>query len=232
MWSAIRCKPAVTVSLLLSVISAHPMPQTTDAKLELAKATADRIVGRFHQTLDFKQIFAGDFVQNKTIRAKALSMDNGDQFSQFDMATHERVYVTFMTFLHLWGEYMLIQKENDVPPEIEKRGEPKLFSHGNRPWTLSDLNQALVELESISAMYRKHFTDDVFRSARYHTSISEAVTSSRTVPRIDHGNTKFGIPESVPVYVVRPEAFDYYFVEENGEMKLFYVNILPDFRLF
>jgi hypothetical protein len=31
---------------------------------------------------------------------------------------------------------------------------------------------------------------------------------------------------------VRPEAFDYYFIEEKGRMKLFYINILPDFKLF
>jgi hypothetical protein len=58
------------------------------------------------------------------------------------------------------------------------------------------------------------------------------LNTSRNVPRIEKGNAKFGIPESVPVYIVRPEAFDYYFIEEKGRMKLFYVNILPDFKLF
>ena len=61
-------------------------------------------------------------------------------------------------------------------------------------------------------------------------------TSSRlkihNVPRIEKGNAKFGIPETVPVYVVRPEAFDYYFIREDGQMKLFYINILPNFKLF
>ena len=230
--SAIRCKPAGIVLVLTTIISAQPASPAKDPKLEEAKAAASRIVERFHQTLDFKQIFADELVRDQRLRAKTLAMDNEDQFKQFDVATHERVYVAYMSFLHLWSEYMLIQKGNDVPPEIEKRGEPKLFSHGTRPWTLPELNQALEELESISAMYRKHFTEGVFRSARYQTSISEGVASSRNVPRTDHGNTKFGIPESVPVYVVRPEAFDYYFIEEHGEMKLFYVNILPDFRLF
>jgi hypothetical protein len=233
---------AAAVILILSLrlsLNAQPAQQNTNQslKLQLAEASATRIVDRFHQTLDFKGIFADEFVTEPRLRAQALSLDDADKWKPFDIATRERVYVALMTFLHLWNEYQLVQKEHDVPPELEKQNiEPRLLSNSNPPRTVAELNVEISQLERTSGLYRKYLSGGVFRSARYLQSISEGAAFAKehahNVPRVENGKSKFGIPDDVPVYVVRRETFDYYFVEEKGKMKLFYVNILPNFPLF
>lgn len=233
-------------SIFLSVIFAAVVPATATAKqgatrrtsmLRKAEIAANRIVERFHKTLDFSGIFADEFVTNPRLRALAVSFDAEDKWKQFDLPTRERVYVAMMTSLHLWGEYMLIQKEHDVPLEIDRLNpKPRLFTSSNPPQTLAELNQDIADLERTSAMYRKYFPDGVFQSEEYRENLRQGVqyakSHSHNVPRIVKGNIRFGIPESVSVYVVRPEVFDYYFIEEKGTMKLFYVDFLPNFRLF
>lgn len=204
-------------------------------KLKMAEAAANRIAGRFHQSLDFNEIFNAEFVTEPRLRSRALALDPEDKWQQFDLATKEHVYVTVMTALHLWAEYLMVQKEHELPPEIDKQPEPKLLS-SRVPQNIAELNQWISELDNVSGIYRKYLPADVFRGAQYRKTLAEGVASAKArrhnVPRVEAGNSKFGIPESVPVYVVRPEAFDYYFVEEKGKMKLFYVNILPNFTLF
>jgi len=216
---SVAAKPAQTAS-------------NSDPKLGQAEAAANRIVERFHQTLKFDELFTDQFVTDDQLRAKALSLDDEEKWKQFDIPSRQRLYVALMTWLHLWAEYPMIQKEHDVPPEFEKHPEPKFFSQSAPPQTLAELNQDISELDQLSAVYRKYFPPGVFQSAQYRASIKPTEYTKSRVPRIEKGNTKFGIPESVPVYIVRPEAFDYYFIEEKGAMKLFYINILPDFRLF
>jgi hypothetical protein len=233
-------KPAAPVIIFVSVVSliAKPVRQNPDRdpKLQEAEAAASRIVERFHQTLNFDRIFADEFVSNPRLRTRALSLDDEEKWKRFELPARERLYEAMMTWLHLWAEYTMIQKENDVPPELAKSAEPKVFSQSSVPQTIGELNQDISDLERMSAVYRKYFPEGVFQGAQYRKSISAGVdyvkSHARNVPRIEKGNAKFGIPESVPVYIVRPEAFDYYFTEEDGRMKLFYVNIMPDFRLF
>ena len=224
-------KAAATV-LIAWLLPVQAQPRA-EPKLQLAEAAAARVVDRFHRTLTFKEIFADEFVTDPRLRDKALSLDDEEKWKRFDLPARERLYVSLMTWLHLWSEYQMIQKEHDVPPELEKHREPKIFSHSDPPRTLAELNQDVAEFDQMSLVYRKYFPTGVFENAQYREKIKQGADSnSRTVPRIEKGNAKFGIPESVPVYVVRPEAFDYYFIEEKGMMKLFYINIMPDFRLF
>ena len=204
-----------------------------------AVAAADRIARRFHTTLDFAPVFNDQFVTEPGLRSRAIAGDVPDQPKGFDQATRERFYVVVMTLLHLWAGYRVIQNVSEVPPEIDKL-EPKpewLFSSDSKqPANLQEANQAILEAEKVSAIYRKYFSADSFRGPIYLENIRSERERARTyrhnVPRVEKGNRKFHIPESVPVYVVRPEFFDYYFVQEKGAMKLFYVNILPNFKLF
>lgn len=204
-----------------------------------AESAANRIVQTFHKTLDFAPVFAAQFVTEPKLRSRAIAVNDPDELKNFDEPTRERVYVTALTFLHLWAEYMMIQNANDVPPEFEKM-DPKpewlISSTSKAPKNLEELNQAIREAEKVSALYRKYFSAESFRSPTYLEGLrgerERARTFRHNVPRVEKGNREFAIPESVPVYVVRPEMFDYYFIREKGAMKLFYVNILPNFRLF
>lgn len=234
----------IVVALLPATVPAsRPGANRTHPKrnpmLVRAEAAADRIVQTFHRTLDFAPIFAAQFVTEPTLRSRAIALDDPDKLANFDAPTHERVYVTALTFMHLWAEYMMIQKVNDVPPEFEKM-DPKpewlISSISKTPGNLQELNQGLLDVEKVSVLYRKYFSPASFRSPTYLAGLQSEREQARkfrhNVPRVEKGNSKFGIPESVPVYVVRPEMFDYYFIQEKGEMKLFYVNVLPNLRLF
>jgi len=240
MFRLLRFRTAALLIIFLGAGTAIAKPAQRQSRsapmLDEAETAAQKIVERFHQTLDFGGIFAQQFVTEPRLRSRAVSIDEEDKWKQFDLPTRERIYVSMLTWLHLWSEYMLIQKENDEPPEIANLPEPRFFSGANPPKTVSEVNAAILELENLSAVYRKYFSARVFQSAQYRESIRKeaeyAKSHSHNVPRVEKGNAKFGIPETVPVYVVRPEAFDYYFIRENGTMKLFYINILPNFRLF
>jgi hypothetical protein len=229
----------VSATVLASQPAAKPNHPKRDPVLVRAEAAANQMVQTFHQTLDFAPVFASQFVTEPNLRSRAITIDDPDQLKNFDEPTRERVYVTAMTFLHLWEEYLMIQNANDVPPEFEKM-DPKpewlISSTAKAPQNIEELNQALREAESISALYRKYFSPESFRSTTYRESVRSEYKRAReyrhNVPRIERGNSKFGIPENVPVYVVRPELFDYYFIQEKGTMKLFHVNILPNMRLF
>src|SRR5690349_16491916 len=79
----------------------------SSAQLRQAEATANQIVQQFHRDLDFKEIFAGNFVTDPRLRRRIFSFDDETKWKQFDPPTRERVYVALMTFLHLWEEYLL-----------------------------------------------------------------------------------------------------------------------------
>ena len=99
--------PLLFVLAPLLLINAPPAPQNALSRLEAAEAAANRIATRFHQDLDFKGIFAGEFVTDTRLRSRGIALDEEEKWKQFDVATQERVYVAAMTFLHLWAEYMM-----------------------------------------------------------------------------------------------------------------------------
>jgi hypothetical protein len=210
-----------------------------NAMLRRAEVAANRIVRRFHETLDFSGIFADEFVTETKLRTRALSFGNPDLLNRLDAATRERMYVSTMTFMHLFEDYVLIQNDSKAPPEVQSL-DPKpeflVSSDTKPPRDLAEANQAIEEVEKVSALYRKYLTRAAFDGPIYRENLRRQRKSEKNnfhnIPRIDQGNEKFGIPKSVPVYVVRPECFDYYFIRENGVMKLFYVDVLPDFKLF
>jgi hypothetical protein len=210
-----------------------------DAMLSRAEVAANRIVRRFHETLDFSGIFVDGFVTEPRLRTRALSFGNPDLLNRFDAATSERMYVSAMTFMHLFEDYVLIQNDNKAPPEVQNL-DPKpeflVSSDTKPPRDLVEANRAIAEVEKVSALYRKYLTQAAFGGPIYRENLRRERKSEKdnflNVPRIDQGNKKFGIPETIPVYVVRPEVFDYYFIEERGVMKIFYVDILPNFKLF
>jgi hypothetical protein len=211
-------------------------------KLRRAEAEADRLIQSFHDTLDFKVAFDEHFVTEPGLRKSAVRFGGELKVSgEMSEDLMERVYVSFMNFLHLFAEFKLIQDKSEVPPEVEAaKSDSKYFLLDNEPGkrltTVAELEQGVAETDKISALYRAHFGPGTFESHLYRRNIAEARQQSRAnshnVPRVERGNKKFGISPGTPVYVVRRELFDYYFIEEGKRFKLFYVDILPNFKLF
>ena len=241
----LRRMPIVAIALAvlpLTILAHQPGARGNrrrDPMLRKAEAAADRIVDRFHKSLDFKEIFATTFVTEPGLRARGIVMNDPDLLVGFDMSTREKFYVTALTFLHLAAEYGMIQDVNEVPPEVDqaqKNPEWFIFSTSKPPKDLEELNQGLAATENLSNLYRKYFSAAAFRGPVYLKNVAEEHKRIKmyghNVPRVEKGNLKFGIPENVRVYVVRPELFDYYFIQEKGVMKLFHVDILPNFTWF
>jgi len=244
MLNRFRSKSLVIVLIISAIAPAatkanqratKPRPPT----LRRAEVVANRIIQRFHHTLDFSGIFADEFVTEPGLRLRGVSFgDTEHLLKRFDVVTRERVFVALMTNLHLGAEFILVRQDYEIPLEVEElRSNTKLLLiETPEPGTLQELNQGIRDLEKISVLYRKYLPAAVFRSHVYIENIrsvrEHAKVNFHNVPRIERGNRQFGIPENVPVYIARPEAFDYYFIQEKGVMKLFYINILPDFRLF
>jgi len=123
---------------------------------------------------------------------------------------------------------MLVEKEGQRPQELQDLEDKSDIWKADPPATIPEVNKSIEKMEKVSSAYRKYLPASSFKSAAYLENIKEErERPRRSVPRVENGSERFDIPKDVPVYVVRPEVFDYYFVEENGVMKLFYVDIFP-----
>ena len=214
-----------------------PVPDpNVKENLHDAEIAAQRVVQRFHETLDFTGIFSDEFVTEPKLCARMVSFGDAGMLQRFDMATNERLFVAATTSMNLAPAYRVGQDVNEVPPEIKNVNQPKLVeSNPVMPRDLTELNQTLAELENISAIYRRYLPTTIFSSPVYLENTRrerEDEKKHHRVPRVEWGNKNLGIPADVPVYVVRPEFSDYYFIREKGKMKMFAINLSPDFRWF
>ena len=226
-------RPGVSADALQTTLSAGQ-------KLKRAEVAADRLIERFHETLDFRAVLDESFVTEPELRKLALVFgEEAHKRAHYDEPLNERIFTSTMTFLHLYAESMLIL---DEPPQEVEKAQAGLKdctidnSHKSDPMTSAAMEQCLDKMDQVSTLLRKQFTPGVFQSSLYLKNIAEERTraerNGHNVPRIEKGNEKFDISPETPVYITRREAFDYYFVEEKGAFKLFYVDILPNFKLF
>src|SRR5437868_15476121 len=114
MLSRSRSKSLIIVLIISAITPAatkanqratKPRPPT----LRRAEVVANRIIQRFHHTLDFSGIFAGEFVTEPGLRLRGVSFGDTEHLKRFDVATRERVFVALMTNLHLAAEFILVR---------------------------------------------------------------------------------------------------------------------------
>ncbi|MGA9995317.1 MAG: hypothetical protein WBP93_07885 [Pyrinomonadaceae bacterium] len=207
-------------------------------KLALAEAAADRIIMRFHETLDFTSILNESFVREPRLRRRAVIIDESSFPADISLPLAERAYAAFMTYFHLFAEYRMIQDQQEVPPEVERSQLLSKNMNGEKTHLKStaEVEEFIADMNQLSEMYRKHFSPEAFKSGLYKRNIAEEMERSKheshDVPRIEDGNREFDISAQTPVYIVRREYFDYYFIEEQGVPRLFTINVLPNFKLF
>ena len=169
MLSRSRSKSLIIVLIISAITPAatkanqratKPRPAT----LRRAEVVANRIVQRFHHTLDFSGIFADEFVTEPGLRLRGVSFGDTELLKGFDVATRERVFVAMMTDFHLCAEYILVQTDNEIAPEVEKlRSNTKLLLIDSTPvpGTLQELNQGIRDFEKMSALYRKYLSEAI-----------------------------------------------------------------------
>ena len=228
-----RRRPCASAEALQTTLSAVQ-------KLKRAEVAADRLIERFHETLDFRTVLDESFVTEPELRKLALVFgQEAHKRAHYDEPLNERIFTSTMTFLHLYAESMMIM---DEPPQEVEKAQAGLKdctidnSHKSDPMTSAAMEQCLDKMDQVSTLLRKQFTPGIFESRLYLKNIaderSRAERNGHNVPRIEKGNEKFDISPETPVYIIRRESFDYYFIEEKGAFRLFYVDILPNFKLF
>jgi hypothetical protein len=220
--------------------------------LQDAEKIAERVVERFHDTLDFRPVFEEFFVREPALRKRAMLSNGYSEISKWvkipinDNLLRE-YFVTDQTALHLVFEYQLAHPERDLPEGVDA-GRPYLdCPRGAKAPVNGRILQALraciLQTRRKSTLFFPHLGKEVFAGAAFRAAVSDNEALKReeeqnrklaAVPRVESGSRLFGIADSIPVYIIRKEVRDYYFVEEDHTFRLFYVDYLPNFtmRLF
>jgi len=197
---------------------------------------ADRFVERFREMLDFGAVFDDMFVTDAIQRLrKAGFFENSDiiiprLIERLDDATLKRIYKAIMNYYYIKAVYDLgVGKDESAPPEVAAVIKASRFFNllsdtgsGDAPaiTTREELEQFVVDLSNIAAMYKKRLPRNVFDSPTYNASLKAINLDKRSPVRIRDGYEGFGVREGVKVYEVEQDIFIIFFVEEAGELKV------------
>jgi hypothetical protein len=253
-----RIRPGLVLALLLlqSVAGLTVLPQsrtatvseTKQSNLREAGAIADRIVASLRGTLNFGPILREFFVRDPKLRRSVILANDYDDAlkgsKEFTQELLERRYIANMTAIYAVFEYRMLYPELDLPSGIDAGG-PLLNCppHGGNSADRPDfrLIKQCIELnEGKIKLFRPYLNAEVFaRESTKQTFLElekeqakdEVDRKLPSVPRVQGGLEKLGIRADTPVYVVRRETRDYYFLEEQESLRLFYIDFLPNFQI-
>lgn len=209
------------------------------AKQHRVEEAADRFIERWQQTLDMNVLFDELYVSNPKQRQlnarmfygvyKFLSTSAGPAVDiDIDDALMRDGFFIFWNRWYLVLEYQLAYRTDDQrlvqPPEFK---DQPLYSNSpeldGKRMSRRPVEQYIDKTKAALAVYRKYLTPEVFKSQRYRENIIRDEESSRTSQKrfkIVLGFPEFGVPNDVEVYYLRKGVFEFYFVEENGKLKV------------
>jgi hypothetical protein len=223
-----------------------------DDRLQEAEKIADLVVERFHETLDFAPVFEEFFVREPALRKRAMLSNGYSEISKLVTVPIgdgllQDFFVTDQTALHLVFEYRLAHPDGDLPAGADVGGPylncPRGSKDRDQRRFVQALRACIQQTKQKSKLFVPHLGKEVFAGAAFKAAVTEYESQKReeeqgrklaAVPRVEGGSQLFGISDSIPVYIIRKEVRDYYFVEEDHTFRLFYVDYLPNFtmRLF
>ncbi len=195
---------------------------------------ADRFVRRFRETLDFGAVFDEMFVADAVQRLRKAgffrSMNISPQLvERLDDATLERTYKAFMSYYYLKAAYDLgVGKGESTPPEVAAVIKASKFSNllsdeGSGDaiiTTREEVEQFVADLNNIAALYKKHLPQSVFDSTTYKASLTAINKDKHSQVKVRNGYEDFGVEEGTKVYAVEQDIFIFFFIEENGKLKV------------
>lgn len=214
--------------------SAQVMPRTDQVKLMSARRTADRFVERFRQTLDFGKVWKEFQVSDPSCNYQANGLwDAEDQDrARLSSALIEEHYIAFANCLYLALAYRLHtlrwQEEDDVAekhlPKAIQVAEKKMEQiNGRRPQDSNEAKVMISELRELANVWRKHMPANRMRSRLWRANIRMIVNLEDGIAHLDvgeGGEWDLCIPRGAKYYIVDSGLFYFYFVEENGRMKV------------
>jgi len=202
-----------------------------------AEEIGDRIVQRFHETLDFNTIFKEFFVSDPKMRLLEVEMVFGHKLNpkfrnKIDNTAVERAYVAQMTFLHLMSDYVFTQgRELQPPPGMGEAYEAVTRTDISEFTSGKELDQRFNEkYDRLNGILRKPLSPEAFRSESYRRSVENFREPEETADAAQMLKD-FGMSKDIKVYVVKREFFNYFLIEEKGALKVFTVSLRTKERL-
>jgi hypothetical protein len=226
--------------ILLSITLSIPSPafaqdlSTGDKeKLKLARIAADRFVERFAQTQDFKVAWKEFHMSDISCTIKTNGFFSLDDYRRLNLEDEliERFYVAVMNYYYLKAVHDVhfaplnseFSEEEITPKEIllAEKNSTYVKTNAKEPDSAAEAEQMIVEMRRFAKLYRKYTPRNVMRSPAWRAKVApfegEDVPDSR---RIMNGRSDFCVPDNVKIYIVQRGIFYFYFVEENGSMRV------------
>ena len=207
------------------------------AKERRVEEAAERFIKRWHETLDLNILFDEQYVANPEQRRMNVGLFGGvyKQLSAsaygpgvakgVDEALLRDAFFAFWNYYYLAQEYQLaLGKPDDgdfpEPPEFKRPQMPKLDQKMIRR---TQVVQLMEILKPAAAVYRKYLTPDLFSAPRYSQNLRRAedkADENEKRFRISQGFPEYDVPNNTDVYYLRKGVFEFYFIEENGKLKV------------
>lgn len=203
-------------------------------KQRRVEEAADRFIQRWHQTLDMNILFDELYVSNPKQRQlnarmfygvyKFLSASVGPAVDRdVDETLMRDAFFAFWNLFYLSDEYQLAYQKPD-PPEIEKQPmESRRTALDAKRMSRRQVEQYIDKTRTFLPLYRKYLPPEVFKTQRYTDNLKrqeESRSEDEKPFRIAPGFPEFGVPNDVEVYYLRKGVFEFYFIEENGKLKV------------
>lgn len=233
----------IPLALLCVILLASSMYKTearTSAQQEKqrqAEDIGDRLIQRFHETLDFDPIYKEFFVSDPKMRRLEVELVFGHKLnSQFrdkiDQNAVEMAYVSGWTFWHLISAYMFTQgKDFQPPPEMGEAYEAITRTDVRKFTSGKELDEQFnKKYDRLNNILRKNLTPEAFRSESYRNNVASIKEPQETAD-IPQMKRDFYLGEDVKVYVVKREFFNYFLIEEKGALRIFTISLRTKDRL-
>jgi len=230
----IQVRFVVAAILIICSVAATATGQAAGSsgeKQNLAELTADQIVKRFYETLQFKTIWDEFYVKDEKLRnleVEAITFNlvryRAEQLPnmRITMAARERAYIAQYNFLMTLSGAAFTS--GDVPMGDDEYGK-RYESITRRPKPYANSEELDREFTSVmnqlSDANRKGIVTENVGSTAYNLRIHKfEETNPADVKRIRDVFAEAGLKESSSIYVVQREMFHIYMIEENGEFRV------------
>jgi TonB family protein len=220
-----------------------PPPLTEEEKVKKRRAeeAADLFIQRWHETLDMNVLFDEMYVSDPEQRRRnaylfygvyqfVTATADGPKFSkEIDEQTLREAFLAFWNWYYLANEYDLaFRKEEEMeaksPPEATEISQNlRRLKLNPKRMIPAQIKEFIAQYNQFSSIYRKHLPREVFESDLYKKSTGENRSELEKYRRdfsVMDGFPEYKIKKGVEVYKLERGVFEFFFIEENGKLKV------------
>ncbi len=232
-------------TILQKICAGEPIPSTPDelAKRKRAEEAADRFIQRWHETLDMNVLFDEMYLTDAEQRRRNaylfysvyryLTGAGGGPAVEKDVDEKlmREGFMAFWNYYYMVQEYYLAFNQStdspaNMPPEfLEARKEPTKLELNEKKMSAAPIREFVAKTNYLSSLLRKYLRPEVFETALYKQNLKnyfadEAEDTESERFSITRGFAEFHVRENIEVYVLKRGVFEFYFIEEKGELRV------------